>query len=293
MHALVIIGTVGAPGNTAALIVAILFVLGLAYWRRNRRLKGELEGRRSYGLVNSFASGVAAAGEFIAVLLAWLVITHASTPLVGLGLSVLLVTFISASVFSARSHRVSGVFKSLWNGILYHSNSRNAAIAVVVGFAFGYYYGSYGGGVLLAGVLVGWETGRLARRSDDQARAQREAIAGSVAAALGISVPALEGLSWFETSNGSIIIERPAAAILNADRLHERVATLLPHLEVSEVSPARISLSPLSEGGADSRAHTQLSGGLVTGSADAARPNATQKAPSVGVQHVINLDDLQ
>jgi hypothetical protein len=281
-------------GGTTTLVVAILILLGMAYWRRYRRVNGALEERRPYGLVHALGSAIALAGELISLLLAWLVVTHASNRLAGVVFGVVLGALISTSVFSARSHRVSGVLESYLREIRSFSNSRNASIAGILGFVVGYYYGSFGGGILLAGMSVGFALGGPARRSDEQARAHRDELAGQVAAALGISVPALDELSWGLMPGGGIVINHPGAALLNADRLDERVVKLLPHLEVAEVGPSRIVLSPLSDEVATSRIHSEMSGGLIVAASDAATTGAIPKAPDDGAaHHVINLEDLQ
>jgi hypothetical protein len=282
-------------GGTTSLIVVILILLSMAYWRRYRRVKGGFEESRSYGLVHAVGSAIAWGGELISLFLAWLVVTHASTRLVGAVLSVLLGAVISASVFSARSHRVSGVFASFRSEIRSLANSRNASIAGVFGIAIGHLFGhSFEGGILLAGALVGLALGGPARKSDERAKADLEERAGLVAAALGISVPALDELSWGLMPGGGIVINHPGAALLNADRLDERVVKLLPHLEVAEVGPRRIVLSPLSDEVATSRFHGAASGGLVVGTSNAAISGAIPKAPDdEATHHVINLEDLQ
>lgn len=281
-------------GGTTTLVVAILILLGMAYWRRYRRVNGALGERRPYGLLHALGSAIALAGELISLLLAWLVVTH-SALLVALVLGLGLGALISTSVFSARSHRVSGVIESYLREIRSFSNSRNESIAVVVGFAIGYFFGhSFEGGILLAAVSVGFALGGPARRSDERAQADRTELAGRVAAALGISVPALDELSWVLMPGGGIVIDHPGAALLNADRLDERVVKLLPHLEVAEVGPSRIVLSPLSDEVATTRVHSEASGGLVVGTSDAAISGVTPKSPNdETAHHVINLEDLQ
>lgn len=282
-------------GGTTTLVVAILILLGMAYWRRYRRVNGALEERRPYGSLHALGSAIAWAGELFSLLLAWLLVTHASTRLAGVVFGVVLGALISTSVFSARSHRVSGVIESYLREIRSFSNSRNESIAVVVGFAIGYFFGhSFEGGILLAAVSVGFALGGPARRSDERAQADRAELAGRVAAALGISVPALDELSWGLMPGGGIVINNPGAALLNADRLDERIVKLLPHLEVAEVGPHRIVLSPLSNEVATSRIHREMSGGLIVGTSDGATPSVIPKAPDDGVaNHVINLEDLQ
>lgn len=280
-------GTVGAigsygSGSTTALVVVIIFALCAAHWRRVRRFNGGLEERKSYIVA-----------EVAAYFIAWLIVTHASTLVVGALLGLVLGMTIGASIFSAVSNRVSGIFKSFFEWTTF--NPLPSTIAAIVGFGVGFVIGSLGGAILLASALVGITTGEKARGATKRVRALREAIAGSLAAALGISIPALEDLSWYVMPDRTIVVERPAAALLNTSRLDERVATLLPHLEVAEASPSRIVLSPLSEDGADSRAHAQLSGGLVTGVTDASPTSTVTPKPSdAGVpEHVINLEDLQ
>jgi hypothetical protein len=277
-------------GGTIFLIVVILVLLSWAWWRRSRRHAAELEGRGTNGGSVSEISFATAS-----VIVAWLVVTHASTRLAGVMLGVVLGALISTSVFSARSHRVSGVLESYLRELRSFSNSRNASIAAVLGFVVGYLFGhSFEGGILLAGMSVGFALGGPARRSDEQARAHRDELAGQVAAALGISVPALEELSWGLMPGGGIVINNPGAALLNADRLDERVVKLLPHLEVAEVGPHRIVLSPLSDEVATSRFHSEVSGGLIVGTSDGATPNAIPKVPDDrAAHHVINLEDLQ
>jgi hypothetical protein len=288
----------GAGGYGEGTIIAIAFVIVVLLYgarrRRSRRLDGELEGK-SHGLPRDLAFGLTAIGETVAVGLAWLLITHVAMP-IGIVLGVVFGTIIGASVFAAVAGLVSGIFdmfKSFFWWV--HSELRNASIAAASGFAVGFIFGSLGRGILLAGVVVGIVVGRKSGDSFKRVQSARASVSTSLAAVLGISEAALNELMWSVDFYGTITVQAPGAALLNADRLADRVATLLPHLEVSEMSVERIVLSPVSDATDASRAHVQRSGGLVTGATDAERvPTAAPKNPDVGIrEYVINLEDLQ
>jgi len=292
-----LIASVGSynSGTTTVLIVVVAVLLLMARRIRRRRHDGEYEGRKSNGLVSDLFFAFFTFGEVVSLVLAWLVITHASSLVVGVAFGVLLGAIIGDAAFSFFSKSDTRWLKSFWE--LLRDHPRNPSIAagagvVVSSILFG---GSIGGDILLAGVAAGIAAGIMNRSVAKQKLSEKQNLADLVASALGISTLALDALSWHVEHDGAIVIKRPGAALLRADGLADRVATLLPDLEVTEVSTTQIVFSPLSDEVAMSRFHNQVSGGLVTGTTDdtISMLNVAPKTPDIGVrEHVVNLEDL-
>jgi len=278
------IGGNGSGIVTALVVASVVLLLG-AYRRRRRIIKLDLAAPKLDALI------------ILALWFAWLAVQHAATPLVGAVFGVVGAVLIGASAFSTTSDLDTGVFKSFRQWI--HSNRLPAWLVGGCGYVVGVFYGhSLGTGILLAAAVVGVYAGKTSKKDAKQVRETRANVAERVTSALGISAIALDEHAWSVCPDGSIVIEQPGGLLLNADRLEERVAKLLPHLSVSEASPARIVLSPLTEAEASTRAHTQRSGGLVTGTTDASAPTSyvTPAAPPTDVDvpthHIVRLEDL-
>jgi hypothetical protein len=269
-------------GPILGLTIAVIILLSVAQRRRRR----ELEGIKTSGVRP-------VAMEVVAFLLAMVVVEHVAV-LVSVVFGVVFGLLFGVSVCSTISGKPHGAFKSFYQSILDMWCSPPIAIAAVLGFILGLLYGTVGGGILLAFGAMAIVVGRRARVDFQLAQSAQDSVAVSVASCLGISVEALNDLAW-NVTDGTIVVSRPGPALLNADRIAERVATLMPGLEVTEMSPAQIVLSPLSEAGAVARHNTQLSGGLITGASDASAPTpfVAPKTPDPVVpEYVINAEDL-
>lgn len=292
-------GGVHGSATIAVLSGAVVLLLLMSRRRRSVKLTVAESGKpinRTSGLIPDLMRFLSAVGEVLALFIAWQIVHGVPNPeslIMGVGFG-LIIGVAAHTAISDPFDSIVGSFQSTWSSI--RSAPTRAVIAAVIGFIVGWLSGGgFGNGLLLAGAVLGIITGIKSRANLAHYRAAQAATAESVAAALGISTNALEVATWYVGRDGTVTIEQPGSALLQADRLADRVATLLPHLELTEASPARIVLSPLSEAGATARAHATASGGLITGTAAApvVAPNSPPTVSGVVVpEHVISLEDL-